>query len=146
MTQKNQRMIVISRVMVVVMGAALMLSFAPQCGMYLQLREVAGYYECVRPADVKESINISGYGVLSWSAGGKELAQYLFELQGAEKFRMSTADGQGKPTVWQNYSYTREGDELYFNPRLSGSGCERWVSRKAPSRNVDPKSVPNILE
>jgi len=123
------------------MGVAVVFAYAPQCGMYLQMREVAGYYECVRPQGVSESILISGYGSLGWAAGA-EKAQYHFELKNKDTFRLATPSAGGEPTVWRTVNYTRSGDELWFAPQLPGSGCERWVSRKGPSK-LPPNSVAN---
>lgn len=144
MSQQPQRLAVISRVAIVAMGGLLAITFIPQCGTYRQLRGVTGYYECVRPAETREAINISGFGVVTW-VRGKEQAQYPFELKGKDGFRMSTVDSKGNPTVWRDFVYTRQGDELWFTPKLPNSGCERWVSRKAPS-NFSPQTMPDPLD
>lgn len=144
MTESEHRRALLYRTVVTLMGAAMVFAYAPQCGMYLQMREVAGYYECVRPQGVSESILISGYGSLTWSAGADK-AQYLFELNNKDTFRLATPSASGEPTVWRTINYTRQGDELWFAPRLPGSGCERWVSRKGPSK-LPPNSVANPLQ
>lgn len=126
-----------SRVVSVSLAAVVAVAWLPQCGSYMQLRKVTGYYECVRPEGVKESMLISGYGYVAWSGLGEE-EQYAFELKGKENMRMASTDSQGEPTLWQDFSYTRQGDELYFAPKLPKSSCERWVQRQAPSRDSRP--------
>lgn len=135
----------ISRVIAMSFGGLLALAYVPQCDTYMQLRKVTGYYECVRPEGVRESILISGYGMIAWS-NGEDQQELLFELKSEDLLRMATADAKGEATMWQDFSYTRQGDELYLAPKLSGSSCERWVQRKAPSKDSRPESVPNPLQ
>lgn len=145
MSQQNRGLQIASRVAVLSLGGLMAISFIPQCGAMKQMRTVAGYYECVRPAGVRESITISGYGWLAWSSGNKETARYQFELKGSEKFRMATSDSKGEPTLWKEYVYSRQGDELWFTPGLPNAGCERWISRKAPTK-PDAKDMPDPLD
>lgn len=144
MSQQQRKMAVGYRVAIVAMGGLMAIAFIPQCGMYRQMRTVAGYYECVRPAEVREAINVSGYGYVTWMRG-EEQAQYQFELKGKDGFRMATVDAKGVPTLWRDFVYERQGDELWFTPGLPDSGCERWISRKAPS-NLPPQTMPDPLD
>lgn len=131
----------IGRVGGLTFGALLALAWLPQCGSFMQLRKVTGYYECVRPEGVRESITISGYGWIAW-VRGRDQQQFEFELKGEDLMRIATVE---EPNLGQDFSFTRQGDELYLTPKLGDSKCERWVHRRAPSKET-PESVPDPLQ